>query len=184
MTLFPSITPSSARVFNPGEYPNTTYASINGTESRVRHGNAILKSTLELKFLGITEEQLLDILVHYQARRGQYGPFGLPDIIWSGVDNADDYTLPGYAWSYQGPPNVEDLPCGHHDVEVRLQSAPLLNPELVPFMTVVYVDIEAGIARAANGTQQTYQVVFSPGEAGFIAALPAVVATYTLNIGS
>lgn len=110
MTIFPALVPSS-RVFTPGEYPNTPYPALGRGETRVRHSNVMINSTLRVSFAGLTEQDVVDILNHYQSQSGAWVPFDLPANLWSGVSDQADFELAGYFWRYSQPPEVEDQPC-------------------------------------------------------------------------
>ena len=179
MSNFPALVPSS-RTFVPGNYPSTLYQGISGAENRVRSSNVLTDSTLTLQFIGLSEAEVLRILLHYQARRGSYGNFSLPAEVWSGVSNAADYTLQGYAWSYLEPPMVEDYPCGEHGVEVQLSTSVAPTPDILPFTTVIAMTLAAGMGRAANGTSQTLSVTISPGVASRPIVVPSAVATISI----
>ena len=179
MSNFPALIPSS-RTFVPGNYPSTLYQGISGAENRVRSSNVLTDSTLTLQFIGLSEAEVLAILLHYQARRGSYGNFSLPAEVWSGVSNAADYTLQGYAWSYLDPPVVEDYPCGEHGVEVQLSTSVAPTPDILPFTTVIAMTLTAGMGRAANGTSQTLSVTISPGVASRPIVVPSTIATISI----
>lgn len=118
---FPSLIPS-ARVFTPGEYPNTAFTGWSGQENRTRHSNVMLSSALRVSFFSINETQLVQIIDHYNSCLGTYTTFALPSAVWSGVSDHTDYTLTGYSWRYAGPPLIEDLPCSIYNLELELQS--------------------------------------------------------------
>jgi hypothetical protein len=176
MSNFPALIPSS-RTFVPGNYPSTLYQGISGAENRVRSSNVLTDSTLTLQFIGLSEAEVLAILLHYQARRGSYGNFSLPAEVWSGVSNAADYTLQGYAWSYLEPPVVEDYPCGQHGVEVQLSTSVAPTPDILPFTTAIAMTLTDGKGRAANGTAQSISVSISPGAVGQIVVVSNTIAT-------
>ena len=180
MSNFPALVPSS-RTFVPGNYPSTLYQGISGAENRVRSSNVLTDSTLTLQFIGLSEAEVLAILLHYQARRGPYGNFSLPAEVWSGVSNAADYTLQGYAWSYLEPPVVEDYPCGHHGVEVQLSTSVAPTPDILPFTTVIAMGLTAGMGRAANGTSQTLSITILPGSLSQIIIVPNTIATILIG---
>jgi hypothetical protein len=179
MSTFPALVPSS-RTFTPGSYPNTAYQGVNGMENRVRHSNVLIDSTLQLEFIGLSEAQVLAILLHYQARRGPYGNFGLPAEVMSGVSSVADYSLQGYAWSYVEPPTVEDYPCGSHGVSVTLSSSVAPTADILPFTTTIAIGLSAGRGAAANGTLQTLSVTISPGVASRSIVVPSTIATISI----
>ena len=181
MSNFPALIPSS-RTFVPGNYPSTLYQGISGAENRVRSSNVLIDSTLTMQFIGLSEAEVLAILLHYQARRGPYGNFSLPAEVWSGVSNAADYTLQGYAWSYLEPPVVEDYPCGEHGVEVQLSTSVAPTPDILPFTTVIAMGLAAGMGRAANGTSQTLSISLTAGApVGAQVSVPSLLATIEIE---
>ena len=182
MSNFPALVPSS-RTFVPGNYPSTLYQGISGAENRVRSSNVLTDSTLTLQFIGLSEAEVLAILLHYRARRGSYGNFSLPAEVWSGVSNAADYTLQGYAWSYLEPPVVEDYPCGQHGVEVQLSTSVAPTPDILPFTTVIAMTLTTGMGRAANGTSQTLTFSLAAGApVGAQVSVPSLLATIEIEL--
>ena len=181
MTDFPSLIPSR-RIFSPGDYPNTPYQSINGTETRVRNSNVLLNSSLQLEFIGLSESDVLAVLLHYQARRGPYGNFALPPEIFSGTSNPSDYSLQSYAWSYVEAPTVEDYPCGSHALSVKLESSPAPAADVLSFATTITVGNAAGKAAAANGLMQALTLTLArSGMPSVIINVPSIVATFRLR---
>ena len=181
MSTFPALVPSS-RTFTPGSYPNTAYQAVNGTEGRVRHSNVLVNSTLRLEFIGLSEADVLAILLHYQARRGPYGNFGLPAEVMSGVSRLADYSLQGYAWSYSEPPSVEDYPGGRHGVTVTLSSSVTPTADILPFTATITFGVTGGQASAANGITQTLALTLSrTGGPGVIIEVPNAIATFKLE---
>ena len=174
MSTFPALVPSS-RTFTPGSYPNTAYQAVNGTEGRVRHSNVLVNSTLRLEFIGLSEADVLAILLHYQARRGPYGNFGLPAEVMSGVSRLADYSLQGYAWSYSEPPSVEDYPGGRHGVTVTLSSSVTPTADILPFTTTITIGVTAGLARAANGASLGFSISLVAGQPGVFVEVPALL---------
>lgn len=121
MSIFPELIPSS-RVFTPGEYPHTPFAGWSRQQSRVRHSNVMLNSTLRARFDGLSAEQIESAIDHYNGRFGTYLPFEIPAAILRGVDDDADFTLTGYFWRYASEPVVEDLPYGAYNLEIELVS--------------------------------------------------------------
>lgn len=165
MAAFPSLNPSS-RTFTPGEYPHSPFTAWSGRQNRVRLSNAMLSSQLQLTFLAITEAEMLTILAHYRGQVGGFSSFPLPSDVFSGVTTAGDFTLSGYGWVYAEPPNVEDLPCGGHNVSLSLMSVPPEGTALIGLNALVRVQFAAGSASAGSGAQLTVAVTLAPGSAG------------------
>jgi hypothetical protein len=140
-------------------------------------------STLTLEFIGLDESQVLALLLHYQARRGAFGNFSLPAEVWSGVGNVADYTLQGYAWSYEESPVVEDYPCGGHRVQVKLSTAVAPTPDIVSFTTTIVTTLTAGMGRAANGAQLGVTIgLAAGGPIGVEVIVPSVLAIFELEV--
>jgi hypothetical protein len=117
---FPALIPSS-RTFSPGDFSQTAFRALDGFEGRVRHSNAMSSSTLRLAYVGLTEQDMLSILLHYQDSQGVFLSFALPPDTLSGL-TAGDFTLSGFSWRYASPPAVQDLPCNRYTIEVELES--------------------------------------------------------------
>ena len=159
---FPALTPSK-RNFTPGEYPHTAFRSLNGFEGRVRHSNVMVGSSLRLTYVGLPEQDMLDILLHYQDTQGIYFSFALPADTLSGL-TAADYTLTGFSWRYAAPPTVLDLPCDRYTVEVELESVES-NPALISvgLRGRLGLSIQPGTAAAANGIASQISLVLDAG---------------------
>jgi hypothetical protein len=102
MAAFPSLIPSDAPI-TPGAWPSTTTSSLNGAESRIRHGSAVIGGRWRPQFINITETDFLAILSHYRGQRSGFDSFGFNTITL-----AADRTPAGFAWLYAGPPQVVD----------------------------------------------------------------------------
>ena len=61
---FPDIKPS-ARSFTPGDYPETTFESLDGTKTYLRFGNQAINATLSLSFSNISDTETNSILTAY-----------------------------------------------------------------------------------------------------------------------
>ena len=62
---FPSIKPT-ARSYNPGTYPSTTFESLDGTKTHLRYGNKRVNATMTLAFSNITDADAALILANYE----------------------------------------------------------------------------------------------------------------------
>jgi hypothetical protein len=147
---FPALIPSS-RTFSPGDFSQTAFRALDGFEGRVRHSNAMSSSTLRLAYVGLSEQDMLSILLHYQDAQGVFLSFALPPDTLSGL-TAGDFTLSGFSWRYASPPAVQDLPCNRYTVEVELESvesqAALIS---VGLRSRIGLSIQPGTAATANG---------------------------------
>jgi hypothetical protein len=176
MPTFPALKPSG-RTFTPGDYPNTPFKAWTGVESRVRHSNVMLESTLRLTYTGINETQMLSIMTHYQGQRGGFESFVLPADVWSGVSTVSDYSLTGYRWCYIEPPTVADLPCGNHIVELSLATVPPEGVSVNGLSRLVAFLVTGGNAAAANGLAKTITWDLQPGVFFTDGLTEAIIAT-------
>jgi hypothetical protein len=102
MATFPSLTPSAAPI-TPGAWPVTATSSLNGAETRIRHGSAEIGRRLRLAFTNVTESDFLAILAHYRGQRSGFDSFGFDTTTL-----AADLTPAGFAWLYASRPQVTD----------------------------------------------------------------------------
>lgn len=180
MATFPALIPSS-RVFTPGEYPNTAHTAWSGKEGRVRHSNVMLTSSIRLSFLGLTEAQMLSILSHYQGQQGSFLSFEIPDEVVSGLSILD-LQLTGYSWRYAAPPQVQDLPCGGHNVEVALESIPPEGAAVPGLDQQLLVSFAAGDVAVSNGITTTVTITITGGTAAVTA--DGITATVTASLAA
>lgn len=129
----------------------------------MRQSNVMLSSTLRLRFLGLTETEMLSILAHYQGQLGTFTSFELPDDVFSGVADADDYTISGYSWRYDEPPSVEDLPCGNHNVELTLATVPPEGAAVAGLSGFILVTFTPGTVAVSNGITATIRARLAGG---------------------
>jgi hypothetical protein len=190
MTTYPAIIPSS-RDFGPGKYPHSIFRALSGTETSVRHSSAMVESPVELRYSVLDEAEMIQILDHYNLVKGGFLPFAVPNIVWSGNENPNDFTIIGNAWRYSQPPEVEEVFCGGgtgnsgagYVVTVVLESIPgegagILGPQFrartvftpgKPATTngpqfVVKTSLEFGLG-FAPGFTATATTTFTPGTA-------------------
>jgi hypothetical protein len=201
LTTYPAIIPSS-RNFTPGQYPHTPFQALSGKQGQVRHSSVMISSTVQLRYSVLDEPEMIEILDHYNAVKGGLIPFALPAIVWSGNENANEFTLPGDAWRYASPPEVEEVFCGDYVVQVELESVPgegvgLLGADFIIGVTllpgvaaaasgktfIIGVSLEIGVGRAPGATE-TIDVTLTPGTAtGGIAVIgPPVVAEVRVSL--
>ncbi len=181
MAVFPSLIPAT-RVFSPGQYPVAAIEALNGAEGNVRLSTTMVESRLRLRFVALSEAEMLSVLAHYMGQRGGFDAFSLPVEVFSGTDDPANFQLAGYFWRYAESPTVEDYPCDSlHDVELSLVTVPPARIELLPFSATIGVSIVPGVAAAANGITATINVTLLPGRPAVIVALPSVVAVVELD---
>ena len=131
---FPYDLRPTSRSFSPGEYPSTTFESLDGTKTHIRYGNKRVNATLTLGFSGITDSQVGSILenyddvmsvydyVRFNAATGALGIEGSPDYIYRQeiIDNyGSGKTKAGLKWRYDGPPQVTSVYPGLSNVECK-----------------------------------------------------------------
>jgi hypothetical protein len=181
MTTFPALIPSS-RAFSPGEYPATAFAGYSGAQNRVRHSNVFLAAQLRLTFLGLNEAQMLDIWNHYNGRRGEFRSFALPAEVVS-YGSITDYVPGTYQWIYTGPGQVDDLPCGGHNVTLTLETVPPSSASVVGTQLFIGMRLTVGTADGGEyelGISQSIALSIDTGLA-FI-ALNGIAATLGLAL--
>ena len=123
---FPSIKPSS-RTYSPGEYPSTTFESLDGTKTNIRFGSRRVNARLTLGFSNISDDDVVLILKNYEDVNGDWDFVRMSVSSRAGVLDADlnDYLLEyssgdqKYAlrWRYDGPPTVTTTFRGFSNVE-------------------------------------------------------------------
>lgn len=181
MADFPSLVPSS-RVFTPGMYPAAEIPSLNGTQSSTRLSSTMVESRLRLRFVGLTEAEMLSVLTHYMGQRGGFDAFALPVEAFSGTDSPANFQLAGYSWRYAESPTVDDWACySRHDVEVSFVTVPPIRLEILPFSAAIGLSLEGGKAAAANGLTASIGLSLRGGRPAVIVAVPAAVATIELD---
>lgn len=111
---FPSIKPT-ARSYNPGTYPSTTFESLDGTKTHLRYGNKRVNATMTLAFSNITDADAALILANYENVNSDwdYVTFGTSNAT-TGIDSASlsNYLKEsgsGLLWRYSGPPSVTSV---------------------------------------------------------------------------
>jgi hypothetical protein len=164
MTTYPALIPSS-RVFTPGEYPATAFSGYSGAQGRVRHSNVFLAAQLRLSYIGLSEAQMLQVWNHFTGQQGNYEAFTLPVEVLSGSD-ITDYVPATYQWIYSGPGQVEDLPCGGHNVSLSLETVPPVPASVAGASLRLRLSLEAGEAvESANGINEAITFSLEGGEA-------------------
>jgi len=164
MTTYPALIPSS-RVFTPGEYPATAFSGYSGAQGRVRHSNVFLAAQLRLSYIGLSEAQMLQVWNHFTGQQGNYEAFTLPVEVLSGSD-ITDYVPATYQWIYSGPGQVEDLPCGGHNVSLSLETVPPVPASVAGASLRLRLSLEAGEAvESANGINEAITFSLEAGQA-------------------
>lgn len=109
----------------------------------------MVNSQLQLKFIRLTESDMLAIKSHYAGQYGSFLPFAIPSSLLNGVTTAADFALTNYLWRYAESPEITDYCDSLHDVTIVLQSSPPENATLEGANLVVGVALTAGTASAS-----------------------------------
>ena len=108
---FPSIKPT-ARSYNPGTYPSTTFESLDGTKTHLRYGNKRVNATMTLAFSNITDADAALILANYENVNSDwdyvtfdrgYATSGVTDTSFLAYLKESGSSL---KWRYSAPPSV------------------------------------------------------------------------------
>ena len=81
---FPTLVPSS-RQFTQGDWPIARFTAQNGSEVRILYGNREVGQSLDLGYENITDAEAESFITHYQAMKGTYDTFALPQPITDGA---------------------------------------------------------------------------------------------------
>ena len=124
---FPTIKPSSRR-YNPGEYPSTTFESLDGTKTHLRYGNKRVNATLNLGFSNISDAEAGLIIANYENVMSEYDFVRFKDENAAvGIDSSflkqeirdnagTGQTKLGLRWRYSRPPVVTSVQPGISNV--------------------------------------------------------------------
>jgi hypothetical protein len=102
-----------------------------------------IAAQLRLSYIGLSESQMLQIWNHYASRQGSYEAFTLPVEALSGSDITDCVPA-AYRWIYGGPGQVEDLPCGGHNVSLTLETVPPVSASVAGVQLRIELGLVAG----------------------------------------
>ena len=121
---FPTIKPTS-RSYSPGKFPQSEFAALNGTKTRVMFGNRRCDAELSLGFQNITDAQAAEVLAHYEAITpvDDWTSFSAKD----GAAGADaplavylrEVGGSGLRWRYADAPSVSSVKPGLSTVQVK-----------------------------------------------------------------
>ena len=122
--IFPTGLKPNQRSFTPGSYPSTEFQSQDGTKTHLRYGNRRIDATLVLGFVNITDDQVVEILNHYDSVMSVYdhiefsnenGALGIKDSSSNNVFK-EEITRSKLKWRYSAPPNVTSVFPGKSNV--------------------------------------------------------------------
>jgi hypothetical protein len=106
---------------------------------------------------------MLQIWNHYASRQGSYEAFTLPVEAFSGSD-ITDYVPATYRWIYGGPGQVEDLPCGRHNVTLTLETVPPVSASVIGASLRLSLSLVAGGAAVfAAGVDESITLSLDAG---------------------
>ena len=118
---FPSIKPTS-RSYTPGNYPSTSFESLDGTKIHIRYGNKRVNATLSLGFSNITDAQTYEILENYRQVNSvwDYVTFssanGTAGVGSTNLSNYFKESGSGLIWRFSKPPSVTSTFKGRSNV--------------------------------------------------------------------
>tara|TARA_R100000353_G_scaffold160693_1_gene120448 strand:+ start:20755 stop:21165 length:411 start_codon:yes stop_codon:yes gene_type:complete len=108
---FPTIKPTS-RSYSPGQYPSTTFESLDGTKTHIRYGNKRVNATLSLGFSNISDADAALILANYEQVNRDWNyvtfnrGFATAGVGSGTLSNYFKESGSGLKWRYSGPPTV------------------------------------------------------------------------------
>jgi hypothetical protein len=148
----------------------------------VRHSNVFLAAQLRLSYIGLSEAQMLQIWNHYANRQGVFRSFALPaEVVSNG--GITDYVPATYRWIYSGPGQVEDLPCGGHNVSLTLETVPPVSASVIGAQLSISLRLSAGAGAGgeyAPGISESIALSLSAGNA--LAQIDGLLATFGLTL--
>ena len=124
---FPAVKPTS-RNFSAGEYPSTTFESLDGTKTHLRYGNKRVNATLNLGFSNISDADAGLIIANYENVMSEYDFVRFKDENAAiGIDSSflkqeirdnagTGQTKLGLRWRYSRPPSVTSVQPGISNV--------------------------------------------------------------------
>jgi hypothetical protein len=124
---FPAVKPTS-RKFSAGEYPSTTFESLDGTKTHLRYGNKRVNATLNLGFSNISDADAGLIIANYEDVMSEYDFVRFKDENAAiGIDSSflkqeirdnagTGQTKLGLRWRYSRPPSVTSVQPGISNV--------------------------------------------------------------------
>jgi hypothetical protein len=165
MSFFPAIVPS-ARLYSPGDVPQSRTQSLGGIDASFRRGNRRIGQTLILNFNNINETDLLTLQAHYIDRRGTFDLFFLSEETWSGIVTPPVPLITDFSWRYLSPVEVVHASCGRFNVAIELVAQPIdlgdvvYNGGLAAATPLRQYVINGGLAAA---TPQREFIIFAGG---------------------
>ena len=197
MPDFPALTPAS-RTFTPGSYLQQSYQSLNGRQTNVAHSNAMISSQLRLRFIGLTEAEMLQISSHYHGQYGPHLPFRIPTEIFSGfpgivVGTGEAGDFGSYLWRYlPDGPSIEELGADVGDlrftVSIGLETVPPQGAIVAGLAANLFLSLAAGTVTASSsvaGATLTVTASLSAGAAiAYLVDGAALTITASLDDGA
>ena len=98
---------------------------MGGSPAVSNHTSGLRGQRLRLSFDGANADAVATLFFHWSASNGRFGLFALPAEVWSGAADHAAFTPAGYLWKYAEVPQVDEIPCGLHDVALTLELVPI-----------------------------------------------------------
>jgi hypothetical protein len=127
---YPALIPA-ARVYTPGNTPQSRFTSLNGISAGYRRGNRRMGQSLQLTYLSLVESEIDLLKTHYFDSQGSYGIFFLSAETWNGLATPPIPLLSDYAWKYSEPLVISHASYSRYNVEVQLETQPIDPGDLV-----------------------------------------------------
>lgn len=119
---FPNFRPQK-RSYKAGEYPQRVFKGLNGATTTLRYGNRRTDSSLSLGFTNMRDNQVAQILAHYEAvaRSGDWVKFTAANGLAGVGIELQPYlaeSKSGLRWRYADAPSVESIAPGLSSISV------------------------------------------------------------------
>jgi hypothetical protein len=145
---------------------------MNGKTAVSSHTNGVQGQRLRLSFDGADADAVAELFLHWIAIRGTFGVFDLPAEVWNGTANPAVFTPAGYRWKYAEGPQIDEIPCGLHDVALELELVPI--NAVAGFMEVPGRGV---VSRGLAPTISTAGVVLLPPAGPVLTSAPVPAVT-------
>jgi hypothetical protein len=141
-----------------------------------------IAAQLRLSYIGLSESQMLQIWNHYASRQGSHEAFTLPVEAFSGSD-ITDYVPATYRWIYGGPGQVEDLPCGGHNVSLTIETVPPASASVAGARLRIELGLVAGGAAVFTaGIDESITLGLMAGSASTATTIAGISESITLGL--
>jgi hypothetical protein len=122
---FPGLVPSR-RAFTLGDWPQSKFKSINGSEIRIQYGDSETEAKASLSYEHIKDSDVDLFIKHYRESYGTLRRFPLDQKIysgWKGMTTAGPnqaFRPENARWRYEKPPKITNIRPGISTVQVSL----------------------------------------------------------------